>query len=40
MQEEAYKYNIQLYNLYTDFRQAFDTTNRGNVFEDIMTSYP
>jgi len=35
-QEKAYEYNIHLYNLYIDFKQAFDSVNRGRMLNDLM----
>jgi len=35
-QEKAYEYNIHLRNLYTDFKQAFDSVKRGRMLNDLM----
>jgi sorting nexin-29 len=36
IQEKAYEYNIHLHNLYIDFKQAFDSVNRGRMLNDLM----
>jgi hypothetical protein len=36
IQEKAYEYNINLYNLYIDFKQAFHSVNRGRMLNDLM----
>ena len=35
-QEKAYEYNIQLHNLYIDFKQALDSVNRSRMLNDLM----
>jgi sorting nexin-29 len=35
IQEKAYEYNIHLYNLYIDFKQAFDSVNGGRMLKDL-----
>jgi sorting nexin-29 len=35
IQDKAYGYNIHLYNLYIDFKQAFDSVNRGRMLNDL-----
>jgi len=34
--EKAYEYNIHLHILYTDFKRAFDSVNRGRMLNDLM----
>jgi len=36
MQEKAYGYNIQLDNLFIDFKQAFDSVNRNRLLNDLL----
>jgi hypothetical protein len=36
IQEKAYEYNIQLHNLFLDFKQAFDSVNRDRMLKDLM----
>jgi hypothetical protein len=36
IQEKACEYNIHLPNLYIDFKQAFDSVNRGRMLNDFM----
>jgi hypothetical protein len=35
IQDKAYEYNIHLCNLYIDFKQAFDSVNRGRMLNDL-----
>ena len=35
IQEKAYEYTIHLHNLYIDFKQAFDSVNRGRMLNDL-----
>jgi hypothetical protein len=36
IQEKAHEFNIHLHNLYIDFKQAFDSVNRGRMLNDLM----
>jgi hypothetical protein len=35
-QEKAYEHNIHLHNLFIDFKQAFDSVNRGRMLNDFL----
>ena len=35
-QEKAYEYNIHLHYLVTNFKQAFDSVNRGRMLNDLL----
>jgi hypothetical protein len=35
-QDKAYEYNIHLHNLFIDFKQAFDSVNRGRMLNDLL----
>jgi hypothetical protein len=35
-QEKAYKYNMHLHNLFIDFKQVFDSVNRGRMLNDPL----
>ncbi|PSN43121.1 hypothetical protein C0J52_10468 [Blattella germanica] len=36
IQEKAYEYNIDLFNMYIDFKQAFDSVNREVMYNDLV----
>jgi hypothetical protein len=35
-QEKAYEYNIHLHSLFINFKQAFDSVNRGRILSDLL----
>jgi hypothetical protein len=34
--EKCYEYNIDLYNIYVDFSQVFDTVNRDVIYNSLI----
>jgi hypothetical protein len=34
--EKCHQYNIDLYNIFVDYMQAFDSVNRNKIIESLM----